>query len=65
MTSSSPLPTRLVSNEEFNPVPPTAEQRRVEGRIQELAERLGTVSWDSAGGSFCARRAVWRRPSWR
>ena len=35
-----PLPTRLVSNEEFPPLPQTAEQRRVEARILEQAGRL-------------------------
>jgi hypothetical protein len=40
-----PLPTRLVSNEEFPPLPQTADQRRVEDRIladaARLAPRLG------------------------
>ena len=40
-----PLPTRLVSNEEFPPLPQTAEQARVEARILadagRLARRLG------------------------
>jgi uncharacterized protein len=35
-----PLPTRLVSNEEFAPLPPTAAQRRVEARILAEAGRL-------------------------
>jgi predicted TIM-barrel fold metal-dependent hydrolase len=45
MRSLSPLPTRLVSNEEFNPLPPTAAQRRVEQEIArqaaQLSRRLG------------------------
>jgi predicted TIM-barrel fold metal-dependent hydrolase len=40
MSSLSPLPTRLVSNEEYNPLPPTAEQRRVERQIAARADRL-------------------------
>ena len=35
-----PIPTRLVSNEEFPPIPQTPEQRRVEHRILAEAARL-------------------------
>jgi predicted TIM-barrel fold metal-dependent hydrolase len=38
-TSPYPIPTRLVSNEEFNPLPQTPEQRLVERRIEALADR--------------------------
>jgi predicted TIM-barrel fold metal-dependent hydrolase len=37
----SPVPTQIVSNGEFNPLPQTREQRRVEARIVELATELG------------------------
>jgi predicted TIM-barrel fold metal-dependent hydrolase len=36
-----PLPTRLVSNEEFPPLPQTDAQREVEDRILDAAGRLG------------------------
>jgi uncharacterized protein len=36
----SPVPTQIVSNGEFNPLPQTREQQRVEARIKELAEDL-------------------------
>ena len=36
----SPVPTQIVSNGEFNPLPQTAQQRRVEHRIKELADRI-------------------------
>src|SRR5947209_5419623 len=36
----SPIPTRVVSNGEYNPLPQTAEQRRVEARITQLADEL-------------------------
>jgi len=39
-TSETPLPTRLVSNEEFPPLPQTAAQREVEDRILAEAGRL-------------------------
>jgi len=36
----SPVPTQIVSNGEFNPLPQTPEQRRVEARVAELADDL-------------------------
>src|SRR3989475_109959 len=32
-----PVPTQIVSNGEYNPLPQTREQRRVEARVEELA----------------------------
>jgi predicted TIM-barrel fold metal-dependent hydrolase len=40
-TAPGPLPTRLVSNEEFPPVPRTAGQARVEQVLGRVAERAG------------------------
>src|SRR6267378_2613396 len=34
----SPVPTRMISNGEYMPVPQTDQQRRVEARVAELAE---------------------------
>ena len=34
----SPVPTQIVSNGEFNPLPQTTQQRRVEERIKEIAD---------------------------
>jgi predicted TIM-barrel fold metal-dependent hydrolase len=43
----SPVPTRMVSNGEFNPLPQTERQRQFEARLKELAEakarKLGTT----------------------
>src|SRR5262245_957127 len=39
-TSRVPIPTLLVSNEEFPPLPQTPEQAIVEHRILDIAERL-------------------------
>lgn len=33
----SPVPTRMISNGEFNPLPQSAQQRQVEARLRELA----------------------------
>ena len=33
----SPVPTQMISNGEFNPIPQTLQQRQVEARIKELA----------------------------
>src|SRR6516225_1677533 len=35
----SPIPTRIVSNEEFVPPPQLPEQKHVEARLSEMAER--------------------------
>jgi len=37
----SPVPTQIVSNGEYNPLPQTRDQQRVEARIKEMAEQLG------------------------
>ena len=55
LASETPLPTRLVSNEEFPPLPQTPEQRRVEALILSEA---GPRSHDrSYATSHCARLA--------
>jgi uncharacterized protein len=69
--SEIPLPTRLVSNEEFPPLPQTAAQRAVEERIlaeaSRLAPRLGLSRRDflrRSGGiatSLLAMNAVFGR----
>src|SRR4029434_182438 len=66
-----PLPTRLVSNEEFPPIPQTPAQRQVEDPIlaeaQRLAPRLGLSRREclsKSGGmaaSFLAMNAVFGR----
>lgn len=38
---ASPIPTQVVSNGEFTPLPQTEQQRRVEARIKQLADELG------------------------
>ena len=68
LKSEIPLPMRLVSNEEFPPLPQTAEQREVEQRILaaagRLAPRLGLSRREflrTSGGmaaSFIAMNAV-------
>jgi predicted TIM-barrel fold metal-dependent hydrolase len=37
----SPVPTQIITNCEFNPLPQTEKQRRVEARLKELAEANG------------------------
>jgi predicted TIM-barrel fold metal-dependent hydrolase len=39
----SPIPTQIVSNEEYWPLPQTPEQQRIEKRIGELADSFGKV----------------------
>src|SRR6266566_10097326 len=71
LCTEAPLPTRLVSNEEFPPHPQTAAQQEVEQRIlaeaERLASRLGLSRRDflrSSGGmatSLLAMNAVFGR----
>jgi len=71
LTGEIPLPTRLVSNEEFPPLPQTPAQRRVEETIlaeaARLAPRLGLSRRDflrTSGGvasSLLAMNAVFGR----
>jgi uncharacterized protein len=71
LRSAAPLPTRLVSNEEFPPIPQTPAQRQVEDRIlaqaERLAPRLGLSRREflsKSGGmaaSFLAMNAVFGR----
>ena len=55
LRAETPLPTRLVSNEEFPPLPQTPAQRRVEDQIlaeaARLAPRLGLSRRDFLRGS--------------
>ena len=37
----SPVPTTMISNGEFNPLPQTPQQRQVEAHIMELADKYG------------------------
>src|SRR5215470_14947805 len=37
----SPIPTQIVSNGEYNPLPQSRDQPRVEARIKEMADQLG------------------------
>ena len=39
--SRSPIPTQVVSNEEYLPRPQTTDQKRVEAIIHDMAEKYG------------------------
>jgi hypothetical protein len=36
----SPVPTQIVSSDEFEPVPQSARQREVEARLTDISDRL-------------------------
>ena len=40
----SPVPTQIVSNGEYNPLPQTAKQKQVESLIKETADKQGTAN---------------------
>src|SRR5262252_148753 len=54
-TLRCPVPTRMVSNGEYMPVPQTDRQKRVEARVEELADevshRLGVSRRQFLAGS--------------
>src|SRR5882672_11388230 len=60
---NSPVPTQIVSNGEFNPLPQTQQQRRVEERIKEIADTIAEarprptpISEPQPGRHHCMRR---------
>jgi hypothetical protein len=60
----SPVPLQMVSNGEFNPLPQSTQQRKVEGRLKDLADQHGhRLGWDRR--RFLRSLAAWRRHSWR
>ena len=63
LATEMPLPTRLVSNEEFPPLPQTAAQRAVEHRILADAGAAGPASRDEPAATSSGRPAGWRRRS--
>ena len=42
-TFQSPVPTQMISNGEYMPVPQTKQQKQVEARVQELERELRRV----------------------
>jgi len=38
----SPVPTQIVSSDEYMPVPQSAKQRQVEARLKELSDRCAS-----------------------
>lgn len=55
-----PIPTQIVSNEEFAPPDQTDEQKRVEHRLIEIASENSKNSAFRAG-DFWRLQAEWRR----
>jgi hypothetical protein len=60
----SPVPTQIVSSDEYLPTPQTPQQKEVEARLIELSDRLANTRECRAAGSSRPRRE-WRRRSSR
>ena len=60
----SPIPTRVVSSDEFAPIPQTAQQREVEARLKTMADEIGGGRTAPAAAS-CPPPPAWPPPSWR
>ena len=56
---ASPLPTQIVGNEEFAPMPQTRAQKKVEARIFELADRNAKTLGMSRRDFLRLPRAAW------
>src|SRR2546428_9786761 len=48
----SPVPTQIVSSDEYLPVPQTEQQREVEARLKELSDGLAKRQGQSRRGLF-------------
>ena len=62
----SPVPTQMISNGEFTPLPQSEQQRKVEARIKELASRYGRklgMSRRTEAAAYAARLAERRNPT--
>ncbi len=57
----SPIPTRVVSNEEFIPPPQTPEQCEFEARLTDLSERTAREQGLVTPGLPAHRAVAWRR----
>jgi hypothetical protein len=54
----SPVPTQMITNCEFNPLPQTEQQRKVEGRLKASPTPPDAGSASIAAAS-CAPAAAW------
>ena len=57
-----PIPTQVVSNEEYYPLPQTPEQKAVEHHLLEIAGRNANA-WACRAGGFFPPPAEWPWPS--
>ena len=61
----SPVPTQIVSSDEYLPVPQTEKQREVEARLKELSDAARQAAGDVAPPLLSDRRRAWRLRSSR
>ena len=50
----SPVPTQVVSNGEYNPLPQTDDQKKVEGLIKEIADTQANIACNNAKRNMAA-----------
>ena len=63
LQNRTPIPTQIVSSDEFYPDPQNEKQREVEARLLAMADDLGGKQGLTAAASSRPPPA-WRRPSW-
>ena len=54
----SPVPTQIVSSDEYMPAPQTAKQREVEARLKELSDRLARLDETHQAGVVAQEMGV-------
>ena len=62
--SPTPVPVRVVSSDEFLPIPQTERQKQVEARMNALGDEHGRKNGLSRRRFFRPPPA-WRPPTWR
>ena len=62
---ATPIPTQIVSSDEFTPPPQSEKQKEVEARLLDMADELGEQAGPVAAGSSSRPRPAWPRASSR
>ena len=64
LPDQTPIPTQVVSSDEYYPYPQTEKQRELQARLLDLGDSLAKSKVCRAAASSRPRPA-WRHPTWR
>ena len=62
---ATPIPTQIVSSDEYTPPPQSEKQKEVEARLLDLGDELGRQAGALAAASSSRPPPAWRRASSR